>query len=95
MSCCGLTDPTLGNKGSAGLPDHAWLVCRGEPDQEFSEKLKQAMAQKADDLVKRFQEDWSEVMENMAEAEDAFDDLSGAFWWSHFRLNTGLCCSQC
>ena len=67
---------------------------RAEPDQDFNEKLKQAMAQKTDELVKQFQEDWSEVMENMAEAEDAFDDLSGApllldagwlaclLWWS-------------
>ena len=50
---------------------------RGEPDADYQEKLKQAMAEKAEDLIGKFQEEWNETMQNMAEAEDAFEDLDG------------------
>ena len=78
--CCSSLQCSLSSPG----------VCRGQPDPDFSEKLRQAMAQKSEELVKQFQEDWSEVMENMAEAEDALDDLSGADLATRQRLPS--CC---
>ena len=69
--------PELDKDGQIEAHRLKCLVCRGEPDAEYQEKLKQAMADKAEDLVSKFQEDWTETMQNMAEAEDAFEDLEG------------------
>lgn len=66
---------------------------RGEPDADYQEKLKQAMAEKAEDLIDKFQEEWNETMQNMAEAEDAFEDLDGEACLPH-AASAALATSQ-
>ena len=78
--------PELDRDGQTEAHRLTCSVSRGEPDAEYQEKLKQAMADKAEDLVSKFQEDWTETMQNMAEAEDAFEDLEGEQQPAGFRV---------
>lgn len=47
-------------------------------EQEGQESLEQAVQKAADELIQKFEEQWAPAMENLQEADAAFDDLDGA-----------------
>ena len=45
----------------------------------MEKELEKAAASAAQDLVKEFEEKWKPIMDNVSEAENAFEDLSCAY----------------
>jgi hypothetical protein len=59
--------------------------------EEGQESMEQAVQKAADELIEKFQEQWAPAMENLQEADAAFDDLDGAR--AHLIRPPRLCCS--
>lgn len=50
-------------------------ACREQGEQEA--EMEEAIAKAAEELIEKFEENWKPAMENLQEAENAFDDLDG------------------
>lgn len=46
-------------------------------EQDAQESMEAAIQKAADELVEKFEEQWKPAMENLQEADMAFDDLEG------------------
>ncbi len=46
-------------------------------DEEAKESMEEAIQKAADELVEKFEEQWKPAMENLQEADAAFDNLEG------------------
>ena len=58
-------------------------ACREQSEQEAD--VEEAIAKAAEELIEKFEEKWKPAMENLQEAENAFDDLDGErlHWQTH------------
>ena len=68
-------------------------VCAGcncrQSDQDLQKELEKEAAKAAEQSIKEFEDKWKPIMDNVAEAEAAFEDLSGVMIL--LPAVTGLC----